>query len=62
MNIITEKHTEKKQAFAMATDYNPQPDKLSKKQYIHYIDSNGNDLGPEILEAHILALMGNALS
>lgn len=62
MKTITEKHTEKKQAYARPTDYNTQPDKQTKKQYIHYIDSNGNDLGPEVLEAHILALMGNALS
>jgi hypothetical protein len=62
MNTITEKHTEKKQALIMASNLNPQPDKQTKKQYIHYIDSNGNDLGPEILEAHILALMGNVLS
>ena len=62
MNAITDKNAEKKQAFNMANDYSSQPDKQSKKQFIHYIDSHGNDLGPEILEAHILALMGNALS
>jgi len=62
MNTITEKNTEKKQAYIMASNLTPQPDKQTKRQYIHYIDRNGNDLGPEILEAHILALMGNALS
>lgn len=62
MTTITEKHTEKKQPYAMTTDYTSQPDRQTKKQYIHYIDSNGNDLGPEVVEAHILILMGNVLS
>jgi len=62
MNTITEKRTEKKQAFAMSVNYGLQAEKKSQKQYIQFADANGNDLGPEILEAHIIALMGNILS
>ena len=63
MNLITEKHSEKKLAIGMSKDYSSQNEKQSKKQYIaHYADINGKELGPDLLEAHIIALLGNALS
>lgn len=63
MNSITEKHTDKKFSIGMHHEHAAQNERQSKKQYVvHYTDSSGNDLGPEILEAHILALLGNALS
>jgi hypothetical protein len=62
MNTITEKHTEKKQAFTMSVNHGLQVEKKSKKQYMQFADANGCDLGPEILDAHIIALMGNILS
>lgn len=63
MNLITEKHSEKKLAIGMSKDYSSQNEKQSKKQgAANYANFSGKVLGPELLEAHIIALLGNALS
>jgi len=64
MNSITEKHTEKKLGAGMSQDYAAQNEVPSKKQYTstRYRDVQGRDYGPELLEAHIIALLGKALS
>lgn len=63
MKSITEKYTDKKFSIGISHEHAPQSEKKSKKQYmVHFTDSAGNDLGPELLEAHIIALLGNALS
>ena len=62
MNAITEKYTEKSQVHSVALDYVPKAEKTSKKQYRCFTNTITNDLAPELLEAHIIALMGNALS
>ena len=64
MNSITEKHTEKKLGAGSSQDFTSQNDSQPKKQYTstRYRDVHGRDYGPELLEAHIIALLGKALS
>ena len=63
MKSITEKYTAKNFSIGISHNHAPQSEKKSKKQYaMHFTDSAVNNLGPELLEAHIIALLGNALS
>ncbi|QEC67135.1 hypothetical protein FRZ67_07460 [Panacibacter ginsenosidivorans] len=62
MNTLTDKYTEKKHLLTVAPDYIPKAEKISKKQYIRFTNITSDDLAPELLEAHIIALMRNGLS
>jgi hypothetical protein len=60
--MLTDKYPEKKQVLTVAPDYVPKAEKTSKQQYIRFTDITNSDLAPELLEAHIIALMRNGLS
>lgn len=61
MRSITEKHTEKNTISVMSNNH-VKTDKGSKKHYNSAMNLPKDDLSPELLEAHIVALLRNALS
>ncbi|MEP6845379.1 MAG: hypothetical protein ABI861_05225 [Panacibacter sp.] len=62
MNTINGKYTAKNSPPSLTGDYLPKPEKISKKQYMRFAGYTFKEISPELLEAHIIALMGNALS
>jgi hypothetical protein len=62
MKTITEKNTEKKQPFTATSNYAPLAEKQSRKPQYIYLTDNDDEYGPRLLEAHVIALIGTALS
>lgn len=61
MPTVTEKNTEKNNILALSNDHD-KIEKHLKKQYKKPMSLPPDDLSPELLDAHIVALLRNALS